>query len=149
MTDLTLSSPAFDDGEPMPDRCGYTAANVNPPLSVSGVPAEAASLLLLVADADADDAARRDHWLVWDVAPDRETIPEDWSPATATEGQNDYGEVGYGGPNPADGEHTYRFRLYALDVPLGLSTSADRAAVTDAATGHILAKATLEGTYAP
>ena len=62
MTDLTLSSPAFDDGEPMPDRCGYTAANVNPPLSVSGVPAEAASLLLLVADAD--DAARRDHWLV-------------------------------------------------------------------------------------
>ena len=149
MTDLTLSSPAFDGGEPMLDRCGYTADDVNPPLSVSGVPAEAASLLLLVADADADDPARRDHWLVWDVPPDREAIPEDWSPTTATEGQNDYGEVGYGGPNPADGEHTYRFRLYALDATLGLSTSADRAAVTDAATGHILTKATLEGTYAP
>ena len=83
------------------------------------------------------------------MSPDREAIPEDWSPETATEGQNGYGEVGYGGPNPADGEHTYRFRLDALDAALGLSTSVDRAAVTDAATGHILAKATLEGTYAP
>ena len=106
MADLALSSPAFDDGEPMPDRCGYTADDVDPPLSVSGVPAEAASLLLLVADADADDPARRDHWPAWDVPPDRETIPEGWSPATATEGRNDYGEIGYGGPTTADGEHT-------------------------------------------
>ena len=43
----------------MPDRCGHTADDVNPPLSVSGVPAGAASLLLLVADAN--DPARRDH----------------------------------------------------------------------------------------
>ena len=151
MTDLRLTSPAFDDGEPISDRYGYTEEDVNPPLSIDGVPEAAASLLLLVDDPDAVEPAGHiwDHWLVWDVSPDRESIPEDWSPESATEGQNDYGEVGYGGPNPADGEHTYRFRLYALDAALGLLTSADRAAVTDAATGHILAKATLEGTYAP
>jgi phosphatidylethanolamine-binding protein (PEBP) family uncharacterized protein len=86
---------------------------------------------------------------VWDVPPDREAIPEGWSPVTATEGQNDYGEVGYGAPTPADGEHTYRFWLYALDTALKLPTSADRAAITDAATGHIIAKATLGETYVP
>ena len=151
MTGIALTSPAFDDGEPIPRRYGYTEDDVNPPLFIDGVPEEAASLLLLVDDPDAVEPAGHiwDHWLVWDVSPDRETIPEDWSPESATEGQNDYGEQGYGGPNPPDGEHTYRFRLYALDAALGLSTSADRAAVTDAATGHILAKATLEGTYAP
>ena len=56
---------------------------------------------------------------------------------------------GYGGPNPPDREHTYRFRLYALDTELGLSAAATRDDVADAVTGHILEKDTLEGTYAP
>jgi len=151
MTDLRLTSPAFDDGDPIPDRYGYTEADVNPPLSVDGVPEDAVSLLLLVDDPDAVEPAGHiwDHWLVWDVSPDRETIPEDWSPESATEGQNDYGEQGYGGPNPPDGEHTYRFRLYALDAELGLSAAATRDDVADAVTGHIIEKDTLEGTYAP
>ena len=99
MTDLTLSSPAFDDGEPIPRRYGYTEADVNPPLSITGVPEGAASLLLLVDDPDAVEPAGHiwDHWLVWDVDPDRESIPEEWSPDAAVEGQNDYGEQGYGG----------------------------------------------------
>ena len=151
MTELRLTSPAFDNGEPIPDRYGYTAANVNPPLSISGVPDGTASLLLLVDDPDAVEPAGHiwDHWLVWDISPGREEIPEEWSPETATEGQNDYGEQGYGGPNPPDGEHTYRFRLYALDAELGLSPAATRDDVADAVTGHVLAKDTLKGTYAP
>ena len=83
---ITLSSPAFDDGEPIPRRYGYTEDNVNPPLSISGVPEGAASLLLLVDDPDAVEPAGHiwDHWLVWDVDPDRETIPEEWSPDAAS-----------------------------------------------------------------
>ncbi|WP_254839082.1 YbhB/YbcL family Raf kinase inhibitor-like protein [Natronomonas marina] len=151
MTELTISSPAFDDGGPIPDRYGYTAENVNPPLSIAGVPDGTVSLLLLVDDPDAVEPAGHiwDHWLVWDVPPDTEEIPEDWDAEGAVEGQNDYGEQGYGGPNPPDGEHTYRFRLYALDAELGLPPSATRDDVADAVTGHIVEKATLEGTYAP
>ena len=48
-----------------------------------------------------------------------------------------------------DGEHTYRFRLYAVDAELGLSPAATRDDVADAVTGHVLEKDTLEGTYAP
>jgi Raf kinase inhibitor-like YbhB/YbcL family protein len=151
MADLTITSPAFGDGEPIPDRYGYTEANVNPPLSLGGVPEAAESLVLIVGDPDAREPAGKvwDHWLVWDGDPDREKIPEDWSPESATEGQNDYGEQGYGGPNPPDREHTYRFRLYALDATVGLSPTATKDDLVDAMTGHVLEKARLDGTYAP
>lgn len=36
--DLRLTSPAFDDGGAIPIKYGRNAANVDPPLSISGVP---------------------------------------------------------------------------------------------------------------
>jgi len=153
MPDLHLSSPAFEEGERIPDRYGYTEDDVNPPLSIESVPEAAESLVLVVDDPDAQKPAGKiwDHWLVWNVDPETTEIPEGWSTDTerAVEGQNDYGEHGYGGPNPPDREHTYRFVVYALDTTLDLSSAADKDALQDAMTGHVLADATLEGTYAP
>lgn len=153
MPDLQLSSPAFSDGERIPDQYGYTADNVNPPLTIEGVPDDADSLVLIVDDPDAMEPAGKiwDHWLVWNVDPDITEIPEGWSAdeAGAVEGQNDYGEHGYGGPNPPNREHTYRFMLYALDTTLDLSAAADKDALQDAMTGHVLTGTRLEGTYAP
>jgi Raf kinase inhibitor-like YbhB/YbcL family protein len=153
MSDLTLASPAFADGEPIPEKYGYTEDNVNPPLEISGVPDSAESLLLVVDDPDAREPAGKiwDHWVVWNVVPDVGTIPGDWDVAAAgaTEGQNDFGESGWGGPNPPDREHTYRFLLYALDDSIDLDASASKDDVYDAAEGTVVAKADLEGTYAP
>ena len=67
----------------------------------------------------------------------------------AVEGQNDYGEAGWGGPNPPDREHTYRFRLFALDTTLDVPAGADRDRIERAMEGHVLETATYEGTYAP
>lgn len=149
MSELSLSSPAFGDGERIPEEHGYAERNVNPPLRIDGVPDEAAALVLIVDDPDAREPAGTvwDHWLVWDIDPGREEIPEDWSPTEATEGQNDFGEHGYGGPNPPDREHTYRFRLYAVDEPLGLPPSTDKEGLIDAMTGRTVAKARIDGTY--
>lgn len=36
--DLRLTSPAFEDGDPIPDEYGRGERNVNPPLSVANVP---------------------------------------------------------------------------------------------------------------
>jgi Raf kinase inhibitor-like YbhB/YbcL family protein len=150
---MDLTSSAFDDGEPIPNRYGYTADDVNPPLDFEGVPDQAQSLALVVDDPDAMEPAGKiwDHWLVWNVPADTTQIPEAWDPADVdgTEGRNDYGEHGYGGPNPPDREHTYRFMLYALDTTLDLSPSADKDELQDAMTGHVVADARLEGTYAP
>ncbi|MEF8850856.1 MAG: YbhB/YbcL family Raf kinase inhibitor-like protein [Haloarculaceae archaeon] len=153
MADLTLTSPAFEDGGTIPDRYGYTAANVNPPLEISGVPESARSLLLVVDDPDAREPAGKiwDHWVVWDIPGDVGSIPEDWDAAAtgATEGENDYGETGWGGPNPPDREHTYRFLLYALDTTLGLGPGASKDDAYDAAEGNVVDKAHLEGRFAP
>ncbi|WP_299264899.1 YbhB/YbcL family Raf kinase inhibitor-like protein [Halorientalis sp.] len=151
MSDLRLESPAFDDGERIPDRYGYTEDDVNPPLRIESVPDGAESLVLIVDDPDAMEPAGKiwDHWLVWNIAPGTSEIPENWAAEDAMEGQNDYGEHGYGGPNPPDREHTYRFRLYALDTTLPLSSAADKNELEDEMMGQLLANTRLEGTYAP
>lgn len=153
MTDFELTSPAFGDGGPIPREYGYAERNVNPPLRVAGVPDEAVSLALVVDDPDAAEPAGKvwDHWLVWNIPAETAEIPEDWDPGSvgASEGQNDFGESGYGGPNPPDGEHTYEFHLYALDATLDLRASAGREAFEDGATGHLVASTGLSGTYAP
>ncbi|MDL5361082.1 YbhB/YbcL family Raf kinase inhibitor-like protein [Halalkalicoccus sp. NIPERK01] len=152
MGDLTLTSPAFDDGEPIPEKHGYEAENVSPPLSVSGVPDGAESLALVVDDPDAMEPAGKvwDHWIVWNVPVNAEIL-EGWNPSAdgATEGTTDFDETGYGGPAPPDREHTYRFRLYALDTTIDLPSSAGKDDLEDAIEGHVLDEASLRGTYAP
>lgn len=149
MNDLTLESPEFDHGERIPEEYGYTEANVNPPLEIDGVPDDAESLALIVDDPDAQEPAGKvwDHWIVWNVPPETGTIPEDWDADEPTEGTNDYGERGYGGPNPPDREHTYRFTLFALDTTLDLDTDADADDLESAMEGHVLERTQLEGTY--
>lgn len=151
MSELELTSPAFDDGEPIPEEYGYTERNVNPPLSISGVPDETESLVIILDDPDAKEPTGTiwDHWVVWNIDPERTEIPPEWDPAGAIEGMNDYEEAGYGGPNPPDRQHTYRFTLYALDSPIGLQPESTTAAVEDAMEGHIIAETTLTGTATP
>ncbi|MFB6195423.1 MAG: YbhB/YbcL family Raf kinase inhibitor-like protein [Haloplanus sp.] len=150
---MDLSSPAFQDGAPIPEAYGYTERNVNPPLEIADVPSDAESLALVVDDPDAVEPAGKVwlHWLVWNVDPTRKRIPEDWSTDTATamEGENDYGEVGYGGPNPPDREHTYRFRLFALDDRIDAPEGSGRDRIERAMEGHVIETAEYEGTYAP
>lgn len=151
MAEFTLTSPSFRDGEPIPREYGYEERNVNPPLIVENVPEEAESLALIVDDPDAREPAGKiwDHWLVWNIDPDIGEIREAWDPGDAVEGQNDFGETGYGGPNPPDREHTYEFTVYALNTTLDLSSSATKDELTEAMEGRVLAESRLTGTYAP
>ncbi|SNZ12579.1 phospholipid-binding protein, PBP family [Natronoarchaeum philippinense] len=149
--DLSLTSSAFGNGERIPDQYGRDGRDVNPPLSIGGVPDGAASLALVVDDPDARAPAGKVwvHWLVWNLDPSREQIPENWNAADATEGTNDFGEVGYGGPAPPDREHTYRFKCYALDETLGLTRGATKDELGAAMAGSVLAQTQLTGTFAP
>ena len=63
--------------------------------------------------------------------------------------KNDFGEIGYGGPAPPDGRHTYVFKLYELDTDLDLKEGFSKQELEDAMKGHIIAEAKLTGTYAP
>ncbi len=151
MGELMLRSPAFEDGEKIPRKYGYKEDDVNPPLKISRIPAGAESLALVMDDPDAKEPAGKiwDHWVVWDIEPNTSEIPENSIPPGAMEGKNDYDKRGYGGPNPPDREHTYRFKLYALDTTLDLPPGSTKEDVRNSMKGHILDKAMLTGTYAP
>ncbi|MEF8841279.1 MAG: YbhB/YbcL family Raf kinase inhibitor-like protein [Haloarculaceae archaeon] len=148
---LELTSPAFDDGEQMPDSTGYVNENANPQLEISGVPDDAEALVLVLDDPDARPVAGHtwDHWLAWDIDPDIGTIPEDWTATGAVEGYNDYVEQGYGGPSPPEGSHDYRFKLLALDSALEMPAETRKARLGSAIAmeAEILAATQLVGTY--
>ncbi len=146
---MRLSSPEFEDGGEIPEKYGYPKENVNPPLEISEVPEGTESLVLIMDDPDAMEPAGKiwDHWIVFDIDPATKMISEAESPGT--EGETDYGEVGYGGPNPPDGEHTYVFRLYALDTRLELPEGASREEIEDAIAGHVVDDVELKGRYSP
>ncbi len=148
---MRLTSPVFDDGDPIPERYGYDRDNVNPPLAFGDVPADTVSLALVVDDPDARESAGKvwDHWVVWNVDPGLSEIEEGSTPSGAIEGRNDFDETGYGGPSPPDREHTYHFRLYALDTELALDTGASKADLREAMDGHVVDEAELTGTYTP
>jgi Raf kinase inhibitor-like YbhB/YbcL family protein len=141
---MTLSSTAFEPGGAIPDRFTCDGDDVSPPLSLSGVPDGVVTLALVMDDPDAPDGVW-DHWIVYDIDPTTE-IPAD-SPSLGTPGTNSWGRAGYGGPCPPEGTHRYFMTVYALDTATGLAADAAKSEVVDAIDGHVLAEATLIGTY--
>jgi Raf kinase inhibitor-like YbhB/YbcL family protein len=83
------------------------------------------------------------------VLPPRiQPAPEVAGPTPLLQGENDFADVGYGGPCPPEGEtHTYVFRLLALDTALGLEPGVDRSAFEDAIEGHVIGEARIEAQY--
>ena len=151
MTHFILESDAFTNGEKIPKKYGYKTENVNPPLRIKGIPSAAKSLALIMDDPDAMGAVGKIwvHWIIWNIAPTITEIKENLIPPGSIEGKTDFGEIGYGGPAPPDKEHTYIFKLYALDNKLNLNEGASKIDVEKSMKNHILAETKLTGKYSP
>ncbi len=150
-TRLTLSSAAFSRDTPIPRRYAMAGDNASPPLAWAGVPAGTQSLALMCVDPDAP-GGNFTHWTLWNIPPTVTALHENISVRGASrgfvQGTNDFGKMGWGGPQPPKGSpHHYRFQLYALDAPLHLATGASGEAFTKALNGHVLAEAALVGLY--
>ncbi len=152
---LTLRSSEFVHGGEIPSRYTCEGKDISPPLSWTGVPGNAKSLVLIIDDPDAPDPKAPKttwvHWVVYNIAPDTGGFPEhanvqDIAPG-AEEGLNDWKRVGYGGPCPPIGRHRYFHKLYALDTVLTNLHNADKQTVVAAMRNHIIATAELVGTY--
>jgi Raf kinase inhibitor-like YbhB/YbcL family protein len=149
---LDLSSPSFQNGGPIPRVHSCDGSDRSPALVWSGVPEGTKSLVLTCDDPDAPMGTWV-HWVLFDLPPDLAGLPEGVPPSAAlagggVQGLNSWGKSGYGGPCPPPGKpHRYFFRLYALDVVLGLSSGATQAQVLAAMKGHVLAEGEWMGTY--
>jgi Raf kinase inhibitor-like YbhB/YbcL family protein len=142
---MTIVSPAFSKGGNIPSRFTCDGGNTSPPLQISGVPAEAKTLVLIVDDPDAPGGLFT-HWLVWNIAPQINSIAEG-APPKGAHGTNDFGKSGYGGPCPPSGAHRYYFRIFALDRELDLRSGAKRHQLEAAMKGHVVAQGELMGRY--
>ena len=146
---LTLTSPAFDPDGAIPRSFAHSTGDVSPPLQWAGVPDGTVELVLLVDDPDAPIKGSFVHWVLYGIAPDRSGLATGESPAEAQPGANGFGRPGYLGPAPPAGDppHHYVFRLLAIDAPVQLKNHPSYRDVEAATDGHVLASATLVGTY--
>lgn len=145
---IVVTSPAFANGERIPQEYTCDGANDSPPLNLHNVPPLARSLLLVVEDPDAPSGTFT-HWTAWNMSADTRSIPRaaDISALGGREGLNDGGEMGYTGPCPPSGSHRYYFRVYALAKPATLPAGSAPAEVAALLEGDVLGRGELMGTY--
>ena len=149
---MEITSPAFPNGEFIPDKYTCAGTDVSPELRIGGVPEGVKSLVIVMDDPDAPGGTFT-HWLLWNVSPTTTEIKEDGAMSLlvsgAVLGKTSFGEVGYRGPCPPRGmPHHYHFKLYALAAPLSLQIGSDKYELQSALEKvHILAQVELVGLY--
>lgn len=156
---MTLTSPGWPDGDPIPVKYTQAGEQVSPELKWTNAPPGTVSFVLHMHDPEVARNRTTDdqvHWLVWNIPatatglaegqPKGETLP-DGSLQTSASG------FVYRGPGaPASGPpHHYTFEIYALDTKLDVGHAADafasRTEVFKAMQGHVLGKAVYMGLF--
>jgi Raf kinase inhibitor-like YbhB/YbcL family protein len=143
MNKLVVMSSAFKNNGLIPRMYTCDGEDVNPPLTIDGLPQGTKSLVLIIDDPDAP-MGNWQHWTVWNITP---TNKIDETGVPGIEGLNDFGKHSYGGPCPPSGTHRYFFKVYALDIKISLPISSRKKDIEKAMSEHILAKGELVGLY--
>ena len=143
---MKISSPNFENKSSIPAKYTCQGNNISPELDISEVPGESKSLTLILEDPDAPSGTWV-HWVVWNIPPDTEKIPENVGNKLGVLGTNSSSNVAYGSPCPPSGTHRYFFKLYALGKMLDLPPGSSRDDLLKAMQDTILDQAQLMGTY--
>jgi Raf kinase inhibitor-like YbhB/YbcL family protein len=166
---LTVTSPAFENGDTLPKDFTQDGKNVSPPIQWSGAPAGTKEFALVLDDPDANFGGRGPfvHWVIYKIPGTAKGLPEAVPMgasvnvaglAGAINGLSGFNgfqrpgqpplEPGYRGPAPPAGSpHRYRFTVYALDAPLEVKEGLDKAALLAAMENKIAAQGEIVGVY--
>jgi Raf kinase inhibitor-like YbhB/YbcL family protein len=151
-----LTSSSFVHEHEIPTYHTCDGDDASPALTWTDPQKGTKSFALVVDDPDAPDPRAPQgtwvHWVLYNLPPEVRSLPQGVGraslPSGTVEGRNDWHELGWRGPCPPIGTHRYFFKLYALDTSLeDLGGGASKSDLENAMTGHILATATLMGTY--
>ena len=147
--DLTLTSPSFSDGEPLPQRFAGKGVgdNVSPELVWSGVPVETDHLVVIIEDIDAPLSRPLIHTMAI-LSPDATGLPEGGlvEGAPGVEYLKGMLGVGYRGPRPIVGHGIHRYRFMVFAVEGDMDVTSQRSAI-ESMVGHVAARGRLVGTY--
>ena len=154
---FAVTSQDVTDGEQMEQMFahpGVGGQSISPQLSWSGFPAETRSFTVTCFDPDAPTPSGFWHWLAVNLPASvtelRRGAGTGSLPGDAFTQRNDFGEAGYGGPYPPEGDrpHRYYFVVHAVDVDALEVTSESSAAYTSFNLAfHTLARAIIVPTY--
>ncbi len=155
MAAITVGSLAFADHAPIPERYTADGAGLSPPLQWTGVPASAASLVLIVEDADAPTPQPLVHAIVVDLEAGDGALPEGALPSKDNDGsglrigRNSFLQAAWLPPDPPPGHgtHRYAFQVFALEAGAAFDGAPGRDAVLEAVRERGLASGCLIGTY--
>lgn len=134
-------------GQNVPVEHTCDGDNEVPPVTIEGVPDDVEELALVVDDPDAPTDDPFVHWVVYGIGPDTTTVTD--GDASLSYGTNDAGTDTWFGPcpPPADGLHTYRWKLYGLSSALDLEPGLDGRAVEEAIAAAVVTDALLISSY--
>lgn len=156
---IEVGSLAFADHAPMPVRYTADGAGLSPPIHWRGVPADTASLVVIVEDADAPTPRPLVNAIVVDLPGDADgALPEgalaspDHDSDAVHAGRNSFLAAAWLPPDPPPGHgpHRYVFQVFALGpaaADAGFSATPGRDAVMEAVRSRGLASGCVVGTY--
>ncbi len=164
MSDFVLTSNSFNDGDYLGGDhilsesfgFGCRGGNVSPHLAWTDPPDGAKRFALTCYDPDAPTGSGFWHWVVVNIPADVRELElgagsESGNPPSgALQVRTDFGQPGYGGPCPPEGDHPHRyiFTIHAVgleELPVTADTSA--AVVGFHLNFNSIAKSALMGLY--
>lgn len=151
LSDMQLSSSAFTNGGAIPSKHTGEGDDVSPELSWTNAPENTQSFAIVCHDPDAPLLKPTGygyvHWVLYGIPGDVSALPEDNS--SFTQGQNDFGTTGYGGPMPPPGHgvHNYFFWVLALDSSPDLPAGLTMLELFEAIEPNVIGMNRLVGTY--
>lgn len=151
LSDMKLTSSAFDMGGAIPTVHTGEGPDTSPALAWENVPEGTKSFALICHDPDAPLILPNKygfvHWVVYNIPGDVTSLAE--ATGDYTQGTNDFGNQGYGGPMPPEGHglHHYFFWLMALDKELDLKPGLNMWDLLAEIEPHTIAMNRLSGTY--
>ena len=151
LSDMKLTSSAFDDGGAIPAKHTGDAEDISPSLSWTDVPDDAKSFAVICHDPDAPLVKPGTygfvHWVLYGIPGSMSELPE--GVADCVQGVNDFGNEGYGGPAPPPGHgtHHYFFWLLALDSSPDLPAGLTMWELLERIESSVIAMNRLVGTY--
>lgn len=151
LSDMQLTSPAFQGGGAIPQKHTGEGPDVSPVLAWSGAPPETRSFAIICHDPDAPLVTPGHygfvHWVLYNIPASVQELPEAVNQYTA--GNNDFGRPGYAGPMPPEGHgiHHYFFWVLALDKETGFAPGLTLWQLLEQAEPNVIAMNRLVGTY--
>ena len=151
LSDMQLTSSAFSAGGAIPAKHTGEGEDVSPALAWADAPEGTRSFAIVCHDPDAPLLTPTGygfvHWVLYGIPGEVRNLSE--GSGDYTQGNNDFGNGGYGGPMPPEGHgvHNYFFWVLALDSELDLPAGLSMLELFERVEPHCIGMNRLIGTY--